>query len=439
LKYRICKKDFDAIINHDSVNGGTYGTNFMALQTDKSNVSISLQGCTQDCFMAVEIDFDQKKLYNSIGDNNYACFSSNYSANINVDMHVEYTGISPNSKHPAPPSLTYEYCLKGINIETGAPMNPKSDPGIASCISHLLEQTAPAFYPGPFGNYLNIEAKRYLDYPINNSNPSIARLVFASKNYLTYLSIFYDGIKYSFDQLNHILPNIVDDLTPHAKTGPNMALINILLIFSTIIGAINFAPFILPLGTIAGADFGNSEGPVRNLGDLQNQAETNMLNSLQSVADDIFNNGVNYTLIDKYIDFNDSQYSDVNVGNALLPGLKAAFASHILTFYGVVVCKPDNIQSICEHGNNSLCCDWEAVTRTGQLVCLERFKCNNPVGPPDNCIIQGGYVNGGGGVKNDLINRIAMYGSLFDACQAMFNLPLNGWNITLDDCTNYRK
>ncbi|CAG8613504.1 15083_t:CDS:1 [Racocetra fulgida] len=413
LKYRICKKDFDVIINHDSVNGGTYGPNFMLLQTDKSNVSISLQGCTKDCFMAVEINFDQNKLYNSLGDNNYACFSSSYTANINVDMQILYTGVGTNSKHPAPPSLTYEYCLKGINIDTGAPLNPKPDPGIASCISHLLGQTAPAFYPGPFGNYLNIEAKRYLEYPVNNSSPSIARLVFASKNYLTYLSIFYDGIKYSFNQLNHILPNMVDDLTPHAKTGPNMALINILLIFSTIIGAINFAPFILPLGTIAGAEFGffmqriisgvisigatnlgskgNPEGPVRNLGELQNQAESNMLNSLQSVVDDTFNHGFNYTIIDKYIDFNDSQYSDVNVGNALLPGLKAAFASHILNFYGVVVCKPDNIQSICEHGDNSLCCDWEAVGRSGPSTCLERFKCNNPVGSPVNCIIQGGY------------------------------------------------
>ncbi|CAG8831009.1 7416_t:CDS:1, partial [Racocetra persica] len=104
LKYRICKKDFDAIINHDSVNGGTYGTNFMLLQTDKSNVSIAFQGCTQDCFMAIEIDFDKNKLYSSLGDKNYRCFSSNYSANINVGMQIMYTGVSPNSKHPAPPS-----------------------------------------------------------------------------------------------------------------------------------------------------------------------------------------------------------------------------------------------------------------------------------------------------------------------------------------------
>ncbi|CAG8825358.1 11066_t:CDS:1, partial [Racocetra persica] len=251
------------------------------------------------------------------------------------------------------------------------------------------------------------------------------------------------------------------DLTPHADTGPKMALINILLIFSTIIGAISFAPFILPLGTIAGAEFGffmqriisgaismwatnlgsrgKSEGPIRNLGDLQNQAETDMLTSLQSIVDDTFNHGVNYTLIDKYIDFNDSQYSDVDVGNSLLPGLKASFASHILTFYGVVVCKPDNIQSICEHGDKSLCCDWEAFGRVGKFVCLERFKCNNPVGSPANCLIQGGYKNGGGGVNNGLINRIAIYGNLTDACQAMFNWKINGWNLTLDDCTNYRK
>ncbi|CAG8786124.1 26796_t:CDS:1, partial [Racocetra persica] len=314
LKYRICKKDVFAIINHDSVNGGTYGSNNVVYLNNndyKNNVTVTLQGCNTLCFISVKIDFDQTKIYND--PDNYYCLFSNYTFSLNVDMHVEYTGISPNSKHPAHPSVTYEYCLKGINIETGAPMNPKPDPGIASCISHLMEQTAPAFYPGPFGNFLNIEAKRYLDYPVNNSNPSIARLVFASKNYLTYLSIFYDGIKYSFEELNRILPNMVDDLTPHAKTGPNIVLVNLLLVFSTVIGAINYSPFIVPLGTIAGEYFGifmqriisgvisigatnlgskgNSEAPIRNLGDLQNQAESNMLNSLQSMVDDTFNNG----------------------------------------------------------------------------------------------------------------------------------------------------
>ncbi|CAG8601223.1 2756_t:CDS:1, partial [Racocetra fulgida] len=390
-----------AIINHDSVAGGTYGSiNVVYLNNNdyKNNVTVTLQGCTPLCFISVKINFDQTKIYND-PDNipNYYCLLSDYTFNLTVDMQVQYTGISPNSKHPAPPSVTYEYCLKGINIETGAPLDPKPDPGIASCINHLLEQTAPAFYPGPFGNYLNIEARRYLEYPVNNSSPSIARLVFASKNYLTYLSIFYDGIKYSFEELNRILPNMVDDLTPHAETGPNILLINLLLVFSTVIGAINFSPFMLPLGTIAGEEFGffmqrilsgilstgatnlgfrgNPEAPVRNLGDLQNQAETNMLKSLQSMVDDTFNNGVNYTLIDKYIDFNDTLYSDVDVGNSLLPGLKAAFASHILNFYDVVVCKPDNVQSICGPGSY-YCCRWAKV------LCVIRFECNDPVGPP---------------------------------------------------------
>ncbi|CAG8830786.1 29440_t:CDS:1, partial [Racocetra persica] len=118
----------------------------------------------------------------------------------------------------------------------------------------------------------------------------------------------------------------------------------------------------------------------------------------------------NYTLIDNYIDFNDTQYSDVDVGNSLLPGLKAAFASHILNFYGVVVCKPDNVQAICGPGSN-LCCRW------AKALCVIRFECNDPVGPPVNCRIQGGFKNGGSGVNNDLINRLAMYGNLTDACQ----------------------
>ncbi|CAG8841998.1 7470_t:CDS:1, partial [Racocetra persica] len=85
-----------------------------------------------------------------------------------------------------------------------------------------------------------------------------------------------------------------------------------------------------------------------------------------------------------------------------------------------------------------LCCDWETIGR-GQRVCFQRFQCNNLVGSPVNCLIQGGYQNGGSGVNNDLINRIASYGNLTDACQAVNNRQLNGWNLTLDDCTNYRK
>ncbi|CAG8667310.1 4785_t:CDS:1, partial [Paraglomus occultum] len=130
LDYHVCDRDMTALINYDAAAKGVYGNSSVrsvGILSDNhpTDVVAELNGCTPHCQVILTIRFDDNDVSNitQLSSPYYFCTNSDYNFYLNVTMKIIYNGIAPDPKHPAPPSVTYDYCTKGLNIETGGKLD----------------------------------------------------------------------------------------------------------------------------------------------------------------------------------------------------------------------------------------------------------------------------------------------------------------------------
>lgn len=159
---------------------------------------------------------------------------------------------------------------------------------------------------------------------------------------------------------------------------------------------------------------------------------------MQSLANGVFVDGLNSTLLDSFIKFDANQMSDVTFGEKLSVPLNAQFASYIMNYFGAMVCSRDSVGPVCLEDpkkDDKNCCEWEGNKE--EHVCKTWFSCNNPVASsPNDCRIQGGFEHNGSGISNDILNKLKNYGNLDQACQVLDDKKVGGWNLNVGDCRN---
>ncbi|CAG8705385.1 14618_t:CDS:2, partial [Acaulospora morrowiae] len=346
-------------------------------------------GCTSDCKLNVNVPLDDK-------DHTilalYQCSESGYFYNPTVQTHITYNGFTPNPDYPVPPVTTYSIAIyreviDGLTRQSG-------DKGIRS--------------------FLNIATKDYMEFKYNSLETNVASLVQSVMHFLDYHSAVYESIIYAYGELDRVMvSDMVKDLTPEKDVNTN--LIEMLTAFVLSFIMVEIDPFLLPF--VAAVDDAilvanefkqkwsdaihngqSSIDPSKNtvtklsdLGFIENDAETNMLESLQSFVDRSLDANIDdsdWINWNQFSDYNGTKTSPTDMGNGLFKILEAHYASIILNYYDVVVCSPDSISRAC--APDSYCCVENPISHYCQIY----FKCNDPVGAPINCIFQGGFGQG---------------------------------------------
>ncbi|CAG8516576.1 5559_t:CDS:1 [Acaulospora morrowiae] len=455
LTYRICDKDYNETVNFETTYIASYGTsNYYGTNgVNGSTMSLVLLGCTSDCKLTVKVPLDDKD-HTILA--TYQCSQSGYFYNPTVQTHITYDGSTPNPDYPVPPVTTYLIAIfYKINVDTGGTIEIADTLSIGDAIDSLTGQS------GDKGirSFLNIATKDYTEFKYNSQETNVANLVQSVLHFLDYHSATYESILYAYQELDRIMnSDMVPDLTPKKEVNTN--LIEMLLAFGISFVLVEVDPFLAPF--VAAADEAilianefkkswsdvinngtNSVDPSKNtvtnlkdLGFIENDAETNMLGSLQSFVESCLNSSIgdsNWINWNQFSDYDGTKTSPTNMGNGLFKILEAHYASIILNYYDVVVCSPDSASRVCE--SESYCCVENAITHNCQVY----FKCNDPVGAPTNCIFEGGFGNGRGGIDNDYLVKLGKYGNLNDACQVVNGQNVNGWNLRMDNCANYQR
>jgi len=452
LTYHICEKDYSETVNFETTYIASYGTsNYYGTNgVDNSTMSLVFLGCTSDCKVTVKVPLDDED-HTILA--TYQCSQSGYFYNPTVQTHITYDGFTPNPDYPVPPVATYLIAiLYKINVDTGGKIELANTLYIGDVIDSLTGQS------GDKGirSFLNIDTKDYTEFKYNSQETNVANLVQSVLHFLDYHSAAYDSIKYAYDELDRIMTSdMVPDLTPN---DVNTNLIEMILAFVVSFVLVEIDPFLAPFVALVDEailfaeefktmwsdvinEGANSVEPSNNtvtsladLGFIENDAETNMLKSLQSFVTSCLDSSIgdpDWINWSQFSHYDGTKTSPTDMGNGLFKILETHYASIILNYYDVVVCSPDSVSRACYP--ESLCCVENAINS----YCQVYFKCNDPVGAPTNCIFEGGFGNGRGGIDNDFLWKLGKYGNLNDACQVVNGKNVNGWNLKMDNCVNY--
>ncbi|CAG8459154.1 12345_t:CDS:1 [Acaulospora colombiana] len=343
-------------------------------------MSLVFLGCTWDCKVTVKVPLDDKD-HTILA--TYQCSQSGYFYNPTVQTHITYDGFTPNPDYPVPPVVTYMIAVfDKINVDTGGTIEIADTYYIGDVIDSLTGQ----YGDEGIRSFLNIDTKDYTEFRYDSQETNVANLVQSVLHFLDYHSAVYDSILYAYGELDRIMnSDMVPDLTP--KKEIDTSLIDMIVAFALSFVIVEVDPFLAPF--VAAVDetilvanefkkrwsdvinngtssVDPSKNPVTNLADLgfiENDAETNMLKSLQSFVDSCLDSSFgdpNWINWNQFSDYDGTKTSPTDMGNGLFKILEAHYASIILNYYDVVVCSPDSVSRACEP--DSYCCAENPIT-----------------------------------------------------------------------------
>ncbi|RIA80787.1 hypothetical protein C1645_838071 [Glomus cerebriforme] len=467
LSYRICEQNKIAVLHFDETNKGCYGGyigseyNFFDCQfnADGEFFAFSLKGCNDVCLINVSLSPNHGNTPEIVGLPHYYCSDSPTEFDVHMSPRVTYYNeIFPNKTDPAAPSVTYSYCVKGINVDDGSSFG-NSFTSISACIDAHAKQTG--YSLPPFKTVLNLDAQTYEHYGVGAIfPPSFQRLVQTSLNFLAYHHQQITVTDRVFANLAEIAPEMDADLTPPvAPQRPRQSISGLISAFSVAFSTLGGGIFTLPLASVtsrtigfdlqhvaAGAfataadnirDKGSSYDDTFPLGELQTKIvklHQVAIDTLQNVADGAFSTDTPSTdnpritnLFDSFVNFDSTAFPSSDMASQIYNQYAPAVASYILNYFDVVVCRTDTISNVCYLNRINKC---RRCNGCNKDICSHNRTIP---GAKDECLFNGGWANNAGGIQGvytDYLNKITKYGNLADACAG----KKGGWNITVADC-----